>query len=233
MRRLDLLLGLIQGPAELLPISSSAHARLLGGEEVDKTLEVALHAGSAVALLLGGERPRPWFAALTVAPPALAGLAFGDFVERRLSNAPAIAAGLVAGSAALTRNTEKSRNSSGKARSVGSAGAKDALAIGVAQAAALWPGVSRSAATLAMARARGFGPAEAHALSREALVPVLVAATVRKAPGMRERHLGGALAAALSTALADRLIGPPRRLRAFAVYRLALAVGVVWKDRQR
>jgi undecaprenyl-diphosphatase len=59
-------LGLVQGPAELLPVSSSAHIVLLpwladwNWEEVDpelrKSLEVALHTGAAAALLIGQRR---------------------------------------------------------------------------------------------------------------------------------------------------------------------------------
>ena len=72
-------LGLLQGPAELLPISSSAHVGLaldrLGiGGAARKEFEVALHAGSALALIT---RPslRWGFLVAATAPPALAGLA--------------------------------------------------------------------------------------------------------------------------------------------------------------
>src|SRR4029078_7960299 len=74
-------LGLLQGPAELLPISSSAHVALgpcllrwshseLSGE-VRKEVEVALHAGTALALVAGGEgRGRHWLGLLALLPPA-------------------------------------------------------------------------------------------------------------------------------------------------------------------
>ena len=95
-----LLLGLLQGPAELLPVSSSGHLalvpRLLGWDYADlpadarKTFEVALHAGSAPALALalrGGVVRDPHLQALTFLPPALIGLAFERPIERRLGGA--------------------------------------------------------------------------------------------------------------------------------------------------
>lgn len=226
MRPHELIRGAVQGPAELLPISSSAHSRLLGA--ADRADEVAVHAGTAVALAATRPRVRPWFAVATVAPPAIAVLLGERLVRDRAGSLPAMAGGLVAGSAALwvadgrrgTRTAEQ-------------AALADALWLGVAQACALWPGVSRSAATLAVARARGFSAESAGELSREALLPVLAAATVKVAPRLRRRHAAPAAIAALSTAVALRLMGPARRLRAFAAYRVAVAVGIVWQDRAR
>lgn len=108
-------LGLLHGPSELLPISSSAHTALvpwLSGwryDELDpdlrKSFEVALHAGTAAALLLrppgvrfGGKAS---FLIPALAPPALAGYALGAQVERRLGTPGTIAAGLLAGSVAI------------------------------------------------------------------------------------------------------------------------------------
>lgn len=228
-----MVLGLIQGPAELLPISSSAHARILGGD-VDKTFEVALHAGSLLAFLANfGESTAlravisPKFAVATVAPPTVAVLLGQRFIEERLGTPRAMALGLLAGSAALLAAPD------GGQRGRDTATLTDAVLLGLAQATALAPGVSRSAATLATARARGFTPHAAAALSKEALVPVLAAATARKAPSFRLSHLPGALAAAGSTALALRLIKPPTDLKPFAAYRTALAIAVLWQDRSR
>src|SRR3954454_15060377 len=106
MRRADALaLGLIQGPAELLPISSSAHVGLLldrwgvaGAER--KEMEVALHAGTALALaLLHRRRPRIGLLIAATAPPAVAGLAFERAIEDRLGTPRTIAGGVLAGGA--------------------------------------------------------------------------------------------------------------------------------------
>ena len=222
-------------------MSSSAHARILGAE--DKATEVALHAGSALAALAQRDvRVRPWFAALTVLPPAVAVLLAQGAIEERLGTPRTMAAGLLAGSAALVlaEATDAAgaigsgvADRASRGRRAGDATAADALAVGAGQAAALWPGVSRSAATLAVARLRGFSPDAAYALSREAWLPVLLAATVRIAPRLRPHHLPGAAAAAVSTGIALRALGPPRRLHAFAAYRAALAVWLLWQDRAR
>ncbi|MEZ0292453.1 MAG: undecaprenyl-diphosphate phosphatase, partial [Solirubrobacteraceae bacterium] len=86
MRRAEreaLALGLLHGPAELLPVSSSGHATaipwLLGWEVAGwdgtrrKELEVALHAGTVAALLIAARppRPRPALVAAAMLPPAL------------------------------------------------------------------------------------------------------------------------------------------------------------------
>ena len=236
-------LGLLQGPAELLPISSSAHVGLLIPREVPpaarKEIEVALHLGTAVALALSEREPPRWalLAAATV-PPALAGVALERFVEERLGRPAPIAAGLLAGAAAMVaadrvpvRRTEP--------------GPVDGLALGLAQAAALYPGVSRSGATRAAARARGFDRRTAAELSREVALPVLAGAAVlkgyrlaRRRPAARELRTlaAGAGAAALSSAAAlraERVLAADAPLAAWAAYRAVLAVLVVWHDRAR
>src|SRR3954471_20867142 len=106
-------LGALQGAAELLPVSSSAHVAavpwLLGWEVAAwpparrKELEVALHAGAAVALAPALLRalPGPRTLALSLAPPAIAGYALERPIEERITGPVAQAAGLLAGAAAL------------------------------------------------------------------------------------------------------------------------------------
>src|SRR5689334_15485601 len=117
-----LALGLLQGPTELLPVSSSAHtilvpvlARWPYGElpaTLRKSFEVALHGGTALALALamragprGGlgelEAPQAAVVALACVPPAVAGVLFAGHIERRLSEPRAVVRGLVAGAVAM------------------------------------------------------------------------------------------------------------------------------------
>ena len=237
-------LGLLQGPAELLPISSTAHVDLLG-RRLDgyarlsaagrKELAVALHAGSALAL--AGVPERLGWLALATAPAALAGLAFEGPVERRFSAPAAMAAGLLAGSAAMVL-----ADRAPQARAAGDAGLADAAWLGLAQAAALAPGVSRSGAVRSAARARGFTRGAAAELAAETALPVLAGATALKGARLAARrptrpelaNLGaGAAAAALSTAAARSLaqrFEPPAWV--WAAYRVALA-GAVLGSRQR
>jgi undecaprenyl-diphosphatase len=244
-----LALGLVHGPAELLPISSSGHLTLipwLAGWPYDgldarsrKSFEVTLHAGTATALLLC--RPlasaRPGFLGAAVLPPALAGCILHGPIERRLGTPATIAAGLLAGSlGVLAAEIRAARRRA--PRGAEQAGVGDGLALGAAQALALLPGISRSGAAFAAARARGFRPGAAERLSLAAGLPVLGGAALlqgsklaRGGPpsDMRRPLAVGAVAAFASTRLACALLGPQRRSRAAvpaALYRMALA-GVV------
>ena len=118
--------------------------------------------------------------------------------------------------------------------------ATDGLALGLAQAAALIPGVSRNGATLSAARARGFSRAAAQALSWHAGLPVIAGASVlegartRRAgatPEQRVAQLVGGLSAFASTLAVARLLRRQlregQRLWPYALYRGALAALVV------
>jgi undecaprenyl-diphosphatase len=243
-------LGLLQGPAELLPVSSSAHVGLLPWAlrwrhaalpgAARKEVEVALHAGTALALAIaGGGRVRWGLLAAATVPPALAGLALERAIEARLGTPPSVAAGLVAGAAAMVVADRTPAR-----RTAREAGLADGAWLGVAQTLALIPGVSRSGATRAAARARGFGRTDAAALSSEVALPVLAGATAlkgarliaRRPPGATVGTLAvGAGAAAVSTWVAlraERAAETP--LAAFAAYRVGVAAAVVtvWRARE-
>ena len=247
-------LGVIQGPTELLPVSSSAHLALLplfagwDWEAIDpetrKSFEIALHAGTAAALLIGQRRQireeaaafdarRATLIALSFLPPAIAGYTLERQIESRVGGPRSIAAGLAVGALAMLAADTRPQQ-----RGPGDAGAVDGLALGIAQAAALIPGVSRNGATLSAARARRFDREHANLLSRMVALPVIVGATVLKGVRLRRRgvsrELAGAIAVGVgssfvSTLASQRLIGLVERDRAlwpYAAYRLALAAAV-------
>jgi undecaprenyl-diphosphatase len=248
-------LGAVQGPTELLPVSSSAHIALLpwlagwGWERIDpetrKTFEVALHAGTAAALLIGQRRViaselaafdarRAAVVALSFGPPAIVGYVFERQIERRLGGPGATAAGLLAGAAAMVVADRGPQR-----RGPGAAMPADGLALGLAQAAALAPGVSRNGATLAAARWRRFTREQANMLSRTVALPVIVGATALKgvrlrrrgvAAGLRRAIAAGTAASFVSTLASQQLIRLVERDRAlwpYAAYRAALAAVVV------
>lgn len=229
--RSEALLGLIQGPAEMLPVSSSGHveaARLAWGLEGD---EVALHAGSLAALVLGCRAEiGPILRRLTWARVAMHLLAggipavVGYAVEKRDPHRPVVP-GLLAGAALLVVG-ERARGS----RSRWEAGPVDGLWLGLAQAAALWPGVSRNGATLAAARLRGFAPAEANPLSREVGVPVTLGAVALRRGGVTPGTVA-AFASALATLPALRWIDRGAPLWPFAVERAGLALVLLRQSR--
>ncbi len=248
---------MVQGPAELLPVSSSAHIVLvpwLAGwdweaidPEVRKSFEVALHAGAAAALVVGQrkliiEELQAFDArggvvlALSFLPAAIVGYKFERAIERRLGGPRATAYGLLAGAAAmLAGDTRPQLRGRGEARAV------DGLALGVAQAAALAPGVSRNGITLAAARWRRFSRDQANLLSRTIALPIIVGATALKGVRLGRRGASSELrrsmaigvgASFFSTLASQRLIGLVERDRAlwpYAAYRVALAAVVIAK----
>ena len=248
-------LGVVQGPAELLPVSSSAHLTLipwLAGwrwDELDpearKSFEIAVHAGAALALLIGQrrriadelrsfDRRRALVVSLSFVPPAIVGYRFERAIEGRLGGPRATAAGLIAGSAAMVLADRRPQR-----RGHGEAGALDGLALGIAQATALVPGVSRNGATLSAARAREFTREQANLLSRTVALPVIVGAALLKGVRLRRRGVEprlrramavGVGASFVSTLASQRLIEQVERDRAlwpYAAYRVALALVVL------
>jgi undecaprenyl-diphosphatase len=249
-------LGLLQGPTELLPVSSSGHTALmpwLAGwhyaeldGELRKSFEVALHAGAGLALaidmraqLLGEatrmDARRAGVLALSLAPPALAGFALRGRIERLFGGPRSIAVGLAAGAVAMALADTRGP-ADGQGRAYEDARAGDGLALGLAQAVALIPGVSRNGATLTAARARGFGRATAHTLSWSVALPVILGASVLKGGRLLShgvpRHARAGLAlggssAFLSTLASVRVMRGRAReghsLLPYSVYRCLLA----------
>jgi len=253
-------LGLIQGPAELLPVSSSAHLGLvpwlLGWRwdrldpELRKSFEVALHAGAAGALLIGQRRliaselrrfdtRRATVLALSFAPAAITGYTLERPIERRLGGPGTTAVGLAAGAVAMLIADRRPRH-----RDREEATAADGLALGLAQTAALAPGVSRNGATLAAARWRGFTRGQSNMLSRTVALPVIVGAALLKGVRLRRRGIDPATRSAMAAGVAAsfastltcqrliRLVERDRALWPYAVYRLALAAVVLRRLRR-
>jgi|SRR5579884_1087214 len=250
------LLGLMHGPAELLPISSSAHVSIAPWllrwrygelpEATRKSFEVALHAGTAAALLLlpgpGRRLPRgpgEWRLAIAAcAPPALAGLAAEGWIERQLGTPAAIASGLVAGSLLMALGDLAAGR-----RPAADARLADGLWLGLAQAAALAPGVSRRGATESVARLRGFGRRDAAALADAVGLPVVAGAAGLRAirllgrglePPLRASFAGGAGCAFASTLACARPAEAARgrAMWPWTAWRLLLAGGIALRLRR-
>ncbi len=250
-------LGVVQGPTELLPVSSSAHLTLipwLAGwdwDELDpelrKSFEVALHAGGAAALVIGQrhaiaeelaqlDRRRAAVIALSFLPPAVAGYTLERKIEGQLGGPRTTAVALLAGAAAMVIADRRPQG-----RGKRTAQPADGLALGLAQAVALVPGVSRNGATLAAARWRGFSREHSNFLSRTVALPVIVGAAVLKTARLRRRGiprevrrpLAAGVAASFASTLASqeliRLVERDRALWPYAAYRAGLAAVVLAK----
>jgi len=125
------------------------------------------------------------------------------------------------------------------------AGPADGLALGLAQAAALAPGISRNGATLTAARWRGFTRQHSNMLSRTVALPVIVAAAVLKGARLRRRGLppearrafatgtAASFASTLASQALIRLVERDSALWPYAAYRAGLAAVVLAKLRRR
>jgi undecaprenyl-diphosphatase len=287
-----LLAGALHGPAEALPVSSSAHvafvARLAAGRrgrrpsdpEVAKSVEVGAHAGTLLGLTVGlrgeavkasrGVLREPRLAAcaavkivVATVPAVVGALTLERPIEHRLGGDRTIALGLVAGSVAMVvadaaapggvldrrrRGAAEDAASDGRGRPWEDGTVVDALLIGTAQAAALWPGVSRSGAVLVAARARGFSREASGKISAALAVPAVGGATALKvvrlgarlrAGTMDPRHLVPLLAVTTTGALSGVVAAPMARrtleglpLWPFAGYRVVLAAALAATDRR-
>jgi undecaprenyl-diphosphatase len=259
-----LALGAMHGPAELLPISSSGHIELIpwlfgwdgvsADPEVRKAFEVALHAGTAAALVVM-LREEVIEAARTISvdsaavvglsllPPVAIGFALERPIERYLGKPGTIAAGLIAGALAMGWADHRSPQQ----RSFDEAKPLDGLWLGIGQACALFPGVSRNGSTLTAARLRGFRRIDAERLSRHVALPVIGGATFLKClrlwqrglpEGSSEAFAVGVVASFASTLAATpliELVERDRSLLPFSAYRVALgsvALRKLWATRR-
>jgi undecaprenyl-diphosphatase len=266
--RQALLLGVVQGLTELLPISSSGHLILVPwladwtyleqNEEFNQTFDVALHLGTLVAVVayfrhdlarlivaflrslrrraLGTSEERiAWAIALATIPAAAAGAAGESLILDHFGEPWQIAILLAVFGGVLWLADRRPER-----RSLDDLNVRSALAIGLAQVAALMPGVSRSGVTISAARFLGLDRESAARFSFLLLVPITLGAVVFKGvtdvlpgnlpPGWVGPFVVGALAAAISGFAAIwALLGYVRRhdYSLFVLYRLVLAAAVL------
>jgi undecaprenyl-diphosphatase len=231
-------------------VSSSGHLALipalLGWEYADlepelrKSFEVALHAGSAVALAISlrSQRVDPLETLLTTSPPAAIGFALERPIERRLGGPRSVAvAQVIAGAlllAADRRPAERSRPCP-----------RDFLAVGLGQVAALAPGVSRAGAALTAARLRRLERPAAAALARRSALPITAGAALLKGVRLARSGLprelrapfaagaGAALVTGLAAAGAARRLDRSGSFAPLATYRMILGAGALGLLAQR
>ncbi len=193
-------LAIVQGLTEFLPISSSGHLVLVpvffGWTDQGLAFDVAVHFGSLLAVLLffrndiagvlrgglqvlGGsvasiESRMALGIALGTIPAALAGLTLAGWIEANLRSISVVVTTL-AGYAVLMILADRLGR---RSRDISSISLKDAVLIGCAQALALIPGTSRSGVTITAALALGFERQDAARFSFLLAVPVILLATV-------------------------------------------------------
>jgi undecaprenyl-diphosphatase len=219
-----ILLGIVQGLTEFLPISSSGHLILVpwaqdytylqDHESFHKTFDVALHAGTLVAVvgyfrrdLLGMARGvlrslrtrtvetrderLGWAVVVGTIPAVIVGGLGEDWIDSNLGEPWMIAILLIVFGLVLAVADRLPQE-----RDLESVGVRDGLYAGMAQALALAPGVSRSGVTISAARYLGFDRDSAARIAFLLLVPAVAGATVLKG------------VSAIDEGLPDGVVGP-------------------------
>jgi len=207
-----LILAVLQGLTEFLPISSSGHLvlgrELLGLDEGGLALDVALHVGTLVAVVaayakdlgrlivdaFSGNRRFALWIVLASVPAGLVGVGAGDELEVAFESPKVAGIGLLISAVFLSigelRRRANERNASERPDSE-PPGLLDALVIGLFQAAALVPGISRSGSTISAGLARRFTTIQAARLSFLISVPAVAGAAVLKLPDAVEAGFDG------------------------------------------
>lgn len=178
-----LILGLVEGVTEFLPVSSTGHlilaSSLMGLEgEAVKSYEVAIQAGAILAVvlvyrerlgtmlrgMLGRDRDGlrlAWLLFLAFLPAAVLGLAFGHWIKAHLFGPMPVVVALAGGAGILfigegVREARAERNPPPREADLADLTPSHALLIGFAQCIAMWPGTSRSLVTLVAALLLGY-----------------------------------------------------------------------------
>ena len=251
------ILGLVQGLAEFLPISSSAHLVLtpwvFGWSDPGLSFDVALHVGTLVAVLWyfraewvkltqsaialmrtrradTEEKRRFLYLVVATIPAAIGGVLLEEYAETTFRS-PALMAVTLMVMGALLWAVDRYAV---RTRTLGSLGMRDAVLIGLAQVLALVPGVSRSGSTMTAGRALGFDRQSAAVFSFLMSMPVTAAAALLKVPdllrteGITTTLVAGVISAGVSSWLAIAVLLRYVSRHSFGVFAVyRLALGIV------
>jgi undecaprenyl-diphosphatase len=227
-----ILLGIIQGATEFLPISSSGHLLLVPSllelDEPDLNVIAIAHLGTLLAVVtyfwtdlwqillsvLDGLRRRQplatensrlgWYILVGTIPAALAGLLLEDFFDQVFGQ-PIVAAFMLLGTAGLLISGE--RRYSGD-KPLAQMGWLDAIIIGLSQMLALMPGISRSGSTITAGLWRGLERPAAARFSFLLGVPAIAGAGLLAVVELiQSPYLAGQVPALLATFLSAALVG--------------------------
>jgi undecaprenyl-diphosphatase len=203
-------LGIVQGATEFLPISSSGHLilvpRLFGWPDQGLAFDAAVHLGTVLALLIyfwgdlsrlaagivdgrPAERRLAAAVVLGTVPAGLVGLAFERAIEQRLRSVTVVAVSTIVWALVLWwADRRAARNRVGDLREVGIA---RAVAVGLAQPLSLIPGTSRSGITLSAGLFAGLDRPTAARFAFLLGLPITLAAGLLKVPTLLDATPGG------------------------------------------
>ena len=249
-----LVLALIQGLTEYLPISSSAHlilvSKVMQWQDQGVVMDIAAHGGSLLAvlwyfkdelikLLRGNNWPLFIQLSLGSIPLAIFGLLFADTVETLLRTPIIIALASIVFGIILYWTDAIQKKCKARPNGDGSIKNRQAMLIGVAQVFALIPGASRSGVTMSAAMALGYSRTAAARFSFLLAIPALLMTsaygvlkiiqqpTAYNLLGVLIVLLVSFLASLLSIKLFLKLI-EKISISVFVWYRIILAVVILW-----
>lgn len=259
-----IVLGAVQGLTEFIPISSSGHLvivpDLFGWRQPGLAFDVMLHAASLLALLiyfsgdlvdlvrgvLSGNRGSRKLALLLILgtiPAAVAGLVFGDYFEEQFEEAGTAALQLLITAVILViaeqiyRTHERKTAEKGtRLRTLEDIDYVDTALIGVAQAIAIFPGISRSGATIGAGLVRSIDRSSAARFAFLLAIPALLGATALEVPELADSSslgIGPAIAGFLASLVTSyaAIWGLIRYLRTNTLYPFAaycVVAGIVF-----
>lgn len=265
-----LLLGIVQGLTEFLPVSSSGHlvvVQALMGIEPGMTVALGVHAGTALSVLVlygreiwgiiagffrgigrrDGSAKMAICLVLTSIPAAVVGFAASDSIEHAFSSPLFAGIGFLISGAVLWYADRISTRAASARPEAGideaRIGYKHAVAVGVAQACAVFPGVSRSGLTISSALALKFDRSFAASYSFIASLPVILGAVILwplSNPGalsgidlgVLALATGASFVAGLAAMVVLRRIVLQGRLRYFSYYLWTIgAITMLWQAR--
>lgn len=187
-----LVLGMVQGLTEFLPVSSSGHLvifqHLLGLKEVPLAFDVLLHIGTLVAVFIAFwediisilKRPLDKLTFLIIVgiiPAGLAGYFLEDYVEMAFQSLLVVGVGLIF-TGAILKISENYANNRILLKQAEETSFRDALFIGIMQALAILPGISRSGSTIAAGLFAGLDRDFAARFSFLLSIPVILGAGI-------------------------------------------------------
>ena len=199
-----ILLGLVEGITEFIPVSSTGHLIIVSewlgftGERA-KTFEVFIQLGAILSIVWlyratfygllkawSREGPRRLLVNLAIAflPAAIVGFLFHDWIKEHLFNSLTVAIALVAGGTVIL--LIEALKPPTRIETTGEIPAMTALGVGLAQVLSLFPGVSRSGATIMGGYCLGLSRRAATEFSFFLAVPVMFAATLYDLFGSRD-----------------------------------------------
>ncbi len=249
----SIILGIVQGLTEVLPISSSAHLSLipwfLKWDYQGLSFDVALHVGTALALLLyffkdwvgmlrsafsKTEERRSnmlWYIAFATIPGAVAGLILEEKSETVFRSPWAIASALAVFAVILWLADHFGRRN----KDIREMNFKSAVMIGFAQAIAIIPGVSRSGITMTAALIKGFNREAAARFSFLLATPIIAAAGVLKIPKLHAADFNTAFWLGIASSMISGFIGihfllhfvKKASLNIFVWYRIAVSAVII------